>query len=61
MTDRIRTTLRRPKDRRHPKAPDFNGVIEVDGKIYFVGAWLEKLKHGAEAISLRLDPKEDSG
>ena len=43
-----------------PNWPDYNGNIDVEGKQYWIRAWIKKSKGGQTFMSLALEPKEES-
>ena len=40
------------------KRPDYKGSAEVDGRQYWVSAWIKQSKSGQTFMSLRYEPKE---
>ena len=39
--------------------PDYKGSVEVDGKHFWVSAWIKKSKKGVTFMSLNLTPKDE--
>lgn len=40
------------------KRPDYKGSAEVDGRQYWVSAWIKQSKAGQTFMSLRYEPKD---
>lgn len=48
-------------DRRHKDTdPDYRGNINVDGRDFWINAWIKEAKAGGKYISLSVRPKETS-
>lgn len=45
-------------DKQSDNHPDYNGSIMVDGKPFWLNAWLKTAKNGTKYMSLSLKPKE---
>lgn len=46
------------KNADHPNWPDYKGSIDVEGKEFWINAWLKKSKAGRNYMSLSVTPKE---
>ncbi len=54
-----RGTMGRNKRRESDKHPEFTGSINVDGKNYWINAWVQENKaDGSKFFSLSVKPKE---
>ena len=42
----------------NPSWPDYKGTINIDGRDYWLSAWLKKAKSGATYMGLQEKPKE---
>ncbi len=47
------------KERKTDKHPNYTGSINVDGREYFLSAWLKEAKSGQKYMSLSVQPKRD--
>lgn len=43
----------------NPKAPDFRGSINIDGRDYWLSGWEKETKRGP-ALSLSVEPKQEA-
>ena len=48
----------RERKAENPKAPDYSGSINVEGKEFFLSAWLRESKKGNKFMSLSVKAKE---
>lgn len=40
--------------------PDHNGSINIDGKEYWLSAWIKESKNGSKFFSLSVKPKDEN-
>ena len=50
--------INKDKDDEHPKWPDYQGELDVEGKQYYVSIWDKTSKKGLDYLSIALKPKE---
>ena len=50
--------INKDKDDEHPKWPDYEGEIDVEGKKFWISAWDKTSKKGLSYLSIALKPKE---
>jgi len=51
--------LFRNKRKEQETHPDYKGEMNVDGKMFWLNAWLNTSKTGEKYFSMRLTPKEE--
>lgn len=65
MTKQYDNTNRGALFRNHKKTqdnhPDHNGSINIDGKEYWLSAWIKESKNGSKFFSLSVKPKDTNG
>lgn len=47
------------KRQKTPKHPNYTGSLNVDGKDYWLAAWIKKSKKGETFMSLSIQPKDE--
>lgn len=50
--------LRKNQDRKHDKSPEYRGSINVDGKEYWLAAWINKNEDGTSYFSGKVTAKD---
>lgn len=53
----LRGVLFKNKDKQSPKHPDYRGNCEIDGKQFWLDAWIKTSKAGDKFMSLSFKPK----
>lgn len=46
------------KNEDHPNWPNYNGSCEIEGKEYWLAAWVKTAKSGKKFLSIAFKPKE---
>lgn len=59
--DTNRGALFKEQDKQSDKHPDYKGSINVDGKDYWLSAWIKEAQSGRKYMSLSVEPKEKQG
>ena len=52
-------SLFRNKKKTNERAPDMNGDVKLDGKMYRIAGWTRTTQTGDKWLSLSIQPKED--
>lgn len=56
--DTNRGALFKEQEKSSERAPDYKGSINVDGKDYWLSAWVKEAQSGRKYMSLSVEPKE---
>lgn len=56
--NRNRGVLFREFKKKHPKAPDWTGTLDIDGTEHRISAWIKTSKKGTEFLSLKRETED---
>ena len=45
-------------DKKTDKHPDYDGTLDVEGKQFYLSAWIREAKSGAKFMSVAVKPKD---